>query len=86
MYRESSGGGVWCESTNAVVVSNCVLAGNSAFVWGGGSYRGTLNNCAVSGNDDLKRAVDILLGVMALILLSPLLLLICLLRRTLVLS
>src|SRR5437879_893764 len=29
-YTETSGGGVWCEATNTVVVSNCVLSGNSA--------------------------------------------------------
>ena len=43
-----SGGGVWCESVSAVV-SNCVLAGNSA-TWAGGAFRGTLNNCALVGN------------------------------------
>jgi hypothetical protein len=43
------GGGVWCESTNAVV-SNCVLAGNSAYIAGGGAFGGTLNDCTVIGN------------------------------------
>jgi hypothetical protein len=46
---ESSGGGVWCESTD-VVVSNCVLAGNSAYFQGGGAYGGTLNDCTLRGN------------------------------------
>jgi hypothetical protein len=44
-----SGGGLWCEGLSAVV-SNCVLAGNSASGSGGGSWRGTLNNCTLTGN------------------------------------
>jgi hypothetical protein len=48
-YRESSGGGVWCESTSAFV-TNCVIAGNSARDLGGGTYRGTLKNCALTAN------------------------------------
>jgi hypothetical protein len=47
--QEQSGGGVWCESTSAVV-SNCVLTGNSATQDGGGAYNGTLNNCTLTGN------------------------------------
>jgi hypothetical protein len=47
--RELSGGGLWCESTNAVA-SNCVVAGNSAVSVGGGAFGGTLNNCVLSGN------------------------------------
>ena len=43
-----NGGGAWCESV-AVVVSNCVLAGNSAGT-GGGVQNGTLNNCILAGN------------------------------------
>jgi hypothetical protein len=46
--REEGGGGVWCESETAVV-SNCVLAGNSAYE-GGGAHGGTLTNCTLSGN------------------------------------
>jgi parallel beta-helix repeat protein len=48
-WREQSGGGVWCESTDSLV-SNCVLAGNSAATWGGGAGQGTLSNCIVTGN------------------------------------
>ena len=46
---DQSGGGVWCESAS-VVVSNCVMVGNSARWDGGGAYRGTLNNCTLASN------------------------------------
>jgi hypothetical protein len=47
---EQSGGGVWCY-TNAMV-TNCTLAGNSAYNFGGGAWAscGTLNNCTLVGN------------------------------------
>lgn len=44
-----SGGGTWCESSSAVI-SNCVLAGNSATTYGGGAFRGTLFDCVLTNN------------------------------------
>ena len=46
---EQSGGGVWCESSDAIV-TNCVLMGNTSATSGGGSYQGSLNNCVLIGN------------------------------------
>ena len=48
-YLEQSGGGVWCESTNATV-TNCILIGNSASDSGGGAETGTLNTCTLTRN------------------------------------
>jgi hypothetical protein len=41
-------GGVWCESTNAMI-TNCLLAGNYTY-WGGGAVNSTLNNCTLTDN------------------------------------
>ena len=46
---EQSGGGIWCESAEATI-SNCVIIGNSAVASGGGAFRGTLNDCTLTGN------------------------------------
>jgi PKD repeat protein len=46
---EQSGGGAWCESTNAVI-TNCVITANAANDSGGGVASGTLSDCTVSIN------------------------------------
>lgn len=43
------GGGIYC-GARSVVVSNCVLTGNTAGRHGGGSANGTFVNCAFTGN------------------------------------
>jgi len=45
----NSGGGVWCQTRDAVV-TNCVIAGNSAWGPGGEAHGNTLNNCTLTGN------------------------------------
>jgi hypothetical protein len=55
---QAGGGGLWCESTNALV-SDCLLVGNSAVYGGGALLSGdpwtgcTLFNCTLSGNSAL---------------------------------
>ncbi len=48
LLLERSGGGVWCESTSAVI-SNCVVSRNSA-IYGGGAQSGTFTDCTLAGN------------------------------------
>ena len=50
VFSERSGGGVWCESSNAIVLG-CVIVTNQAFNYGGGVYSGTLSNCILLGNN-----------------------------------
>jgi hypothetical protein len=47
--QEQCGGGVWCASAS-LIVSNCVIAGNSAGGGGGGGYGGALHNCVLITN------------------------------------
>jgi len=44
-----SGGGVWCESSSAVL-SNCVFTRNSAVYGGGAAYSATLEHCSLTSN------------------------------------
>jgi len=46
---EQCGGGVFGQSTSAVV-SNCVIAANVAYNFGGGAIQVTLDNCILTGN------------------------------------
>ncbi len=54
---DNSGGGIYCTATNAAIISNCIIAGNSAlgqvaapYTGGGGTFYGTLFNCRLIGN------------------------------------
>jgi len=47
--KENSGGGVWCEFTNSLLM-NCVLVSNSAAAYGGGGFSGACSNCVFSRN------------------------------------
>ena len=49
LYYERSGGGVNMYGGTGVV-TNCVLTGNSAINYGGGSFDGTLTDCTLIGN------------------------------------
>jgi len=48
-----NGGGVYCESSGAVL-SNCVLTTGWSDDVGGGAYSGTLNNCTLTGNSAFR--------------------------------
>jgi hypothetical protein len=45
---DAVGGGVFCESSSAVLF-NCMLTANGG-TYGGGAYQGTLNQCILTGN------------------------------------
>ena len=43
------GGGIYCLDTTPVV-TNCIISDNDAILGGGGMYKGTANDCTISGN------------------------------------
>ena len=43
------GGGVWCQSTNAMV-TDCLISGNKAAVFGGGCFGGIISRCRILAN------------------------------------
>ncbi len=47
--RDQSGGGAWCESTNARLIG-CLIVSNVAWLYGGGECFGALTNCTLAGN------------------------------------
>lgn len=47
--HEDCGGGIWCESTNALVL-NCILVGNTTMWDGGGAVSGVFSNCTFTAN------------------------------------
>ena len=46
---DGCGGGVWCESAEAVL-SNCIVVANHASTFGGGVYGGLLRSCVLAAN------------------------------------
>ncbi len=48
-WGNGNGGGIRCAGASPVI-THCTFAGNWATGWGGGSYRGTLENCTFTGN------------------------------------
>jgi 3-oxoacyl-[acyl-carrier-protein] synthase II len=54
-YTLRSGGGVWCESTDAVV-SNCVVVANACISQGAGAMNGTFYQCAFLSNNGVNFA------------------------------
>lgn len=48
--HQINGGGIWCESTDGTLISNCVIVANTSFQYGGGAYFGTFVNCTLSNN------------------------------------
>ena len=48
-YYDKSGGGVNMYGGNGII-KNCIISGNLAQFYGGGTFGGTVNNCTIIGN------------------------------------
>jgi PKD repeat protein len=48
-FAADFGGGVYCPTIGGGLVTNCILAGNTA-IYGGGAYFATLVDCTLTGN------------------------------------
>ena len=46
--RDNSGGGAWCEAGG--MLSNCVIAGNTAYAYGGGAFGAGVSDSVFTGN------------------------------------
>jgi Immunoglobulin domain/PKD domain/Immunoglobulin I-set domain len=49
-YGDLNGGGIYCSSTNNIIISNCVITANEVFNQGGGVDQGILINCTLINN------------------------------------
>jgi alpha-tubulin suppressor-like RCC1 family protein len=49
VYKELSGSGAWCESTNSILI-NCYFVSNSSAQFGGGVFSGNCSNCVFNFN------------------------------------
>ncbi len=47
-YYDQSGGGV--NMYDGGIITNCIISGNEANYYSGGTYKGTVNNCIIIGN------------------------------------
>jgi hypothetical protein len=48
--NDTNGGGILCKDPTSPIISNCIIAGNSAYYRGGGTFFGTFLNCTLIGN------------------------------------